>query len=58
MGKNLGDVEGDNEEEAMAAIAGYAVGIDMTARNVQEVAKKNRLPWSEAKGFDTFLPLR
>ena len=58
MGKNLGDAQGDNEELAMDAIGGYAVGIDMTARNLQEEAKKKRLPWSEAKGFDTFLPLR
>lgn len=29
----------------------------MTARNVQEEAKKKGLPWSIAKGFDTFLPV-
>lgn len=29
----------------------------MTARNVQEEAKKKGLPWSIAKGFDTFLPI-
>lgn len=29
----------------------------MTARNVQDEAKKKGLPWSIAKGFDTFLPL-
>jgi 2-keto-4-pentenoate hydratase/2-oxohepta-3-ene-1,7-dioic acid hydratase in catechol pathway len=29
----------------------------MTARNVQDEAKKKGLPWSVAKGFDTFLPL-
>lgn len=33
------------------------MGIDMTARNLQDEAKKNRLPWSIAKGFDTFLPI-
>lgn len=36
----------------------YAVGIDMTARNVQEEAIKKGLPWDIAKGFDTFLPIR
>lgn len=36
---------------------GYAIGIDMTARNVQNEAKKKGLPWSIAKGFDTFLPM-
>ena len=29
----------------------------MTARNMQEEAKKKGLPWSIAKGFDTFLPI-
>jgi acylpyruvate hydrolase len=36
---------------------GYALSIDMTARNVQNEAKKKGLPWSIAKGFDTFLPV-
>lgn len=35
----------------------YAIAIDMTARNVQDEAKKKGLPWSIAKGFDTFLPM-
>jgi acylpyruvate hydrolase len=29
----------------------------MTARNVQDEAKRKGLPWSVAKGFDTFLPI-
>lgn len=29
----------------------------MTARNAQSVAKRQGLPWTAAKGFDTFLPL-
>lgn len=29
----------------------------MTARSIQDAAKKNGLPWTTAKGFDTFLPL-
>lgn len=29
----------------------------MTARNVQNEAKKKGLPWDIAKGFDTFLPV-
>lgn len=44
-------------EEALDAIDGYALAIDMTARNVQDEAKKKGLPWSIGKGFDTFLPL-
>jgi acylpyruvate hydrolase len=34
-----------------------ALAIDMTARNLQEVVKKKGLPWSAAKGFDTFTPI-
>ncbi|KAG8929796.1 hypothetical protein FRC00_001416, partial [Tulasnella sp. 408] len=33
------------------------LGIDMTARNMQEVVKKAGLPWSTVKGFDTFTPI-
>lgn len=29
----------------------------MTARNIQNEAKKKGIPWSIAKGFDTFLPI-
>ena len=29
----------------------------MTARNAQNEAKKKGLPWTTAKGFDTFLPI-
>ncbi|RKF73523.1 putative hydrolase C21C3.09c [Golovinomyces cichoracearum] len=36
---------------------GYALCVDMTARNIQDEAKKKGLPWSIAKGFDTFLPI-
>ena len=36
---------------------GYALSIDMTARNIQNEAKKKGLPWDIAKGFDTFLPV-
>lgn len=38
-------------------LLGYILAIDMTARNVQDEAKKKGLPWSIAKGFDTFLPI-
>lgn len=33
------------------------MSIDMTARNTQNEAKKKGLPWSIAKGFDTFCPM-
>ena len=38
-------------------VPAYLLSIDMTARNVQDEAKKKGLPWSIAKGFDTFLPI-
>jgi 2-keto-4-pentenoate hydratase/2-oxohepta-3-ene-1,7-dioic acid hydratase in catechol pathway len=44
-------------ERAQAHIAGYAVGIDVTARDLQEDAKRRGLPWTVAKGYDTFAPL-
>lgn len=51
--------EGRNiaEENALDHIAAYAVGLDMTARDLQDQAKEERHPWSVAKGFDTFAPL-
>lgn len=45
------------KEQALDHIHGYALALDMTARNVQAVAKSKGLPWTIAKGFDTFLPL-
>ncbi|OWB80447.1 hypothetical protein B5S32_g4725 [[Candida] boidinii] len=54
--KNL-DPEAFGPKEALDAIDGYALAIDMTARNVQDKAKKKGLPWTIGKGFDTFLPL-
>ena len=43
--------------EALSFVAGYAVGLDMTARDIQSQAKAKGHPWSVAKGFDTFAPL-
>ncbi|KAF2707787.1 hypothetical protein K504DRAFT_458270 [Pleomassaria siparia CBS 279.74] len=57
MGKKVQDLHPDDTKGAMDAIAGYLLAIDMTARNVQDEAKKKGLPWSIAKGFDTFLPI-
>jgi len=45
------------ESDALHHIAGYAVGLDMTARDLQGRAKKVGAPWSVAKGFDTFAPI-
>ena len=42
---------------ALSHVAGLAVGLDMTARDLQQQAKERGYPWSVAKGFDTFAPL-
>lgn len=44
-------------EKAQDYIAGYGIGIDVTARDIQQKAKSNGHPWSVAKGFDTFAPI-
>lgn len=46
-----------SEKEVYACILGYAVALDITARDIQSEAKKNGWPWSIAKGFDTFAPI-
>ncbi len=40
-----------------AVIAGYALALDLTARDVQSVAKSKGHPWAVAKGFDTACPV-
>ena len=48
----------NNQLIAMLTVKiGYAMSIDMTARNAQNESKKKGLPWSISKGFDTFLPI-
>ncbi|CAG2101004.1 unnamed protein product [Medioppia subpectinata] len=46
-----------SESEAMDYVGGYAVTLDMTARDWQSLAKKEGNPWSLAKGFDTSCPV-
>jgi fumarylpyruvate hydrolase len=43
--------------EALALIFGYAVGLDLTRRDLQARAKDQRLPWDIAKGFDASAPI-
>jgi 5-carboxymethyl-2-hydroxymuconate isomerase len=46
-------VKNANEEESEKAIMGYAVGLDMTLRDIQNELKKKGHPWTIAKCFDT-----
>lgn len=49
-GKNI-PVEKANEH-----VFGYAVGIDLTRRDLQDEAKQMRRPWDMGKGFDRSAP--
>jgi fumarylpyruvate hydrolase len=44
-------------ETALAHVFGYAVGLDLTRRDMQEQAKAARQPWDMAKGFDASGPI-
>jgi fumarylpyruvate hydrolase len=44
-------------EDALAHVFGYAVGLDLTRRDLQDVARKAGRPWDMAKGFDGSAPI-
>lgn len=43
-------------EEALGIVFGYAVGIDLTRRDLQKVLREAGRPWDWAKGFDQSAP--
>jgi fumarylpyruvate hydrolase len=43
--------------DALALVFGYAVGVDLTRRDLQAEAKQLRRPWDVAKGFDRSAPV-
>lgn len=53
IGKGGRDIQ---VEHALDHVFGYAVGLDMTRRDVQSAAKKLARPWDMAKGFDESAP--
>lgn len=54
LGKGGTDID---EADALSHVFGYGVGIDMTRRDIQSVAKKMQRPWELAKGFDQSCPV-
>ncbi|HHE75539.1 MAG TPA: FAA hydrolase family protein, partial [Candidatus Aciduliprofundum boonei] len=50
-GKNV------NRNDAMNYVLGYTILLDITARDLQNIARKKGLPWTLCKGFDTFAPV-
>ncbi|VFQ61060.1 unnamed protein product [Cuscuta campestris] len=54
IGKKARDVP---EATAMDYVGGYGLALDMTAREIQSAAKSAGLPWTVAKGQDTFTPI-
>jgi acylpyruvate hydrolase len=54
IGEDCADV---SPSSASRVIAGYAVGLDMTLRDLQLAAKERGEPWAVAKGFVTSAPM-
>ena len=54
LGKGGADIA---EIEALDHVYGYAVGIDMTRRDLQGVAKKMGRPWEVGKAFEHSAPI-
>jgi len=46
-----------SEADALSHVFGYAVGLDMTRRDLQGEAKKLGRPWDTGKGFDGSAPI-
>lgn len=44
-------------ERALDCVFGYGVGLDLTRRDLQAVAKAKGHPWDAAKGFDASAPV-
>jgi 2-keto-4-pentenoate hydratase/2-oxohepta-3-ene-1,7-dioic acid hydratase in catechol pathway len=51
------DGENISEDKVDEYIFGYAIGLDMTLRDVQSKAKEKGLPWTVSKGFKTSAPI-
>jgi len=54
IGKRGSDIPAD---KALAHVFGYAVGIDLTRRDLQALAKEKGKPWEMSKAFDQSAPI-
>ena len=54
LGAGGADVAAD---KALALVFGYAVGVDLTRRDLQAAAKAKGQPWEAAKTFDASAPI-
>jgi fumarylpyruvate hydrolase len=54
LGSKCSNVEVDQAHEH---IFGYAVGVDLTKRDLQKIAKDTGKPWDLSKGFDNSAPI-
>ena len=54
LGKGGANVEADG---ALDLVYGYAAGVDLTRRDMQDEAKSLRRPWDMSKGFDASGPI-
>ncbi len=46
-----------SSEQALLLVFGYAVGVDLTRRDLQGAARAKSQPWEAAKGFDGSAPI-
>jgi len=46
-----------SRERALDLVFGYAAGVDLTRRDLQEAAKATRQPWDSSKAFDFSAPV-
>ena len=46
-----------SEARALELVFGYAVGVDLTRRDLQAVAREKSQPWEASKGFDQSAPM-
>ena len=54
IGRGGADIAAD---QALDLIYGYAVGVDLTRRDLQAAARDKGQPWDSAKGFDASAPI-